>query len=106
MPQSEMIQHLLDWCHERGDIMQRAGAFLNYGVSAEDGRPKQSAWVTLERGPKVGDLVIWSSGEAELGFGHAGVTEFEEHHQVEEVSQLNALLERLLQAVCEDHRDA
>nr|WP_229842930.1 hypothetical protein [Streptomyces tanashiensis] len=49
--------------------------------SPEDGRPKSSAWLTVETGDYLAMLIVWSSGEAELEYGNLDSGQTHQEHR-------------------------
>jgi hypothetical protein len=96
MSKPDFRLQLAGWYQKNLDWARRAGVALRFGQT-EDDRPKQSAWVAAEKGGRIADLTVWSSGEAEFLAGRSGdIDDINEHHELETEEELEALLERFI----------
>lgn len=60
----------------------------------DDDREKPSAHLVLQHGERLGDAIVWDSGEVELSFGTVDDPRHE-HHEVDNPSELDELLTKL-----------
>lgn len=63
------LNGFVDLVSTRSPFWREAGAVWTLHRSPDDGHNKHSAWVTIEHLDRVGTLIVWDSGEAELEAG-------------------------------------
>lgn len=96
-----MVEQLAAWYARHRQSLEARGIDVGFERSPEDGRPKASAWVTVQRGATAGEIIVWDSGECEL-LGPlredeaAGTDPRAEHRELETENDLLAALARLL----------
>jgi len=86
------------WCDSHLQEARSVGAEITFGRTDDD-RKKHSIWIGLEFQGRLGELIVWDSGEAEYLVGREGEPIVNEHHEIKSGDQLVALLDRLLLAV-------
>ncbi|MFH8485160.1 immunity protein TriTu family protein [Streptomyces longisporoflavus] len=59
---------LTTWFAENEAVLRTRGVTAELRHSPEDGRLKNSAWLTVETGNRVTQITVWNSGEAALDF--------------------------------------
>jgi hypothetical protein len=86
----DLLDHLEEWsrrhANERGDV--------KFGRTMDD-RPKAGAWVGGDHDHRLAELIVWSTGEAELALGFASDPQVNEHHELTSVAALDAVLDRM-----------
>ncbi|QKW06071.1 hypothetical protein HUT18_06315 [Streptomyces sp. NA04227] len=98
MPKVDFTEILAAWCQRKVQEAHSADLEITFDRT-RDGRTKHSAWVELEFQGRLGELMIWSTGEAEYMVGDESGPAVNEHHEVGSIEQLHVLLERLIEAV-------
>ncbi|MFF1546560.1 HD domain-containing protein [Streptomyces sp. NPDC058291] len=88
---------LTAWFAENNAILRTRGITAELRHSPEDGRLKNSAWLTVESGNRVTQITVWNSGEAELDFVDLGSGDNRpEHRDLQTEQELHALLGSIL----------
>jgi hypothetical protein len=88
---------LTTWFAKNGAVLHTRGITAELRHSPEDGRLKNSAWLTVEAGNRVTQITVWNSGEAELDFGDLGSGDnHPEHRDLQTEQELHALLSSIL----------
>ncbi|MFK4155101.1 hypothetical protein ACI2LV_24325 [Streptomyces fungicidicus] len=77
----ELPQRLQAWFAEHEERLQSCGITGAVQQSPEDGRTKNSTWMTLENDDVVAVLIVWSSGEAELEYGDMATGQVRQQHR-------------------------
>jgi hypothetical protein len=98
MAKRELLDSLRDWYSAHVDEMAERGIILTFGRS-DDERPKQAAWLGVERGERLAEIIIWDSGEAELVIGEEGNPEASEHHEINDADEIGGLATRLIAGI-------
>jgi hypothetical protein len=102
----DFVGHLVSW---RGQVFEEAvssGTALELGRSDSD-RPKRGAWVIAQRGERIAQLTVWSSGEVEFEAGRRrDDVAVQEHYEVTTVEELDDLAAKLLAQLGHDGRAA
>jgi hypothetical protein len=75
-----LISDLRTWFESRKDAFAGLGLIGEFNDSPSD-RSKRSASVTLASPRRVGQLVVWETGEAELSLGDVGSDSVVEEHR-------------------------
>jgi hypothetical protein len=79
---SDILNQLRVWFEERSPVFARSGYHAEFSESPSD-RGKLSASVTVASSRRIGQLVIWDSGEADLSMGDVGsATVVQEHREI------------------------
>ena len=90
-----LLDALRLWSESNQELMSRVGVLLDSGASPSDGRSKASRWINLRGTGTEVNLVVWDTGEAELGtVGPDGVLS-QEHLELASAEELNVQLARL-----------
>jgi len=91
-----VFDDLRAWFETHKSSLARRGYVVEFVESPSD-RSKRSASVTISSAPRIGRLVIWDTGEAELSFGDAtaGVVT-EDHREITSEIGLRDAVETLL----------
>ena len=77
------------WIETHRASLTERGLLLASGGSPEDGRTKRSRWVDLESPRRLGRLVLWDTGEAELELADAATGAVNaQHHQIDTPTDL------------------
>lgn len=78
------------------------GMLVSLGVNIESGStqdaPKRSCYVVLRRGEIEAELLLWESGEGELGIVDASGVTTEQHLDGVDIESLGEVLAGLLEA--------
>jgi hypothetical protein len=61
-----MVEELALWYEAHRVELQDRGIQTRFERSPNDGRPKASAWIIMQRGDVGGEAIVWDSGECEL----------------------------------------
>lgn len=94
---SEMTvgEELESWSGQNADRLRRTGLAVEFGRGPED-RPNRVVWINLESSDRIGELLLWTSGEVELGTSNRATgTVQQEHHHVKSFCDLQPLLAHL-----------
>ena len=75
-----MLEDLRTWFEAHKISLDRRGYLVEYAESPRD-RSKRSASLTISSAGRIGRLVIWDTGEAELSMGDAGSGDVAEDHR-------------------------
>lgn len=87
--------------------LQRAhdgGVDMTFGRTDDD-RDKHSAWIEFEYQGRLGEMIVWDSGEVEYMTGGETDLAVNEHHKVGDQKDVDLLLERLFSAVVRQHSE-
>lgn len=95
------IEYLTLWCASLTDFLADHGIELRSGATSDD-RSKPSAWVTLSKGDREAELLVWSTGEAEYAAGGANVELIQMHYDFASTADMAAVLAQVLRAVSRD----
>lgn len=88
---------LTTWFAENGAVLRTRGITAELRHSPEDGRFKNSAWLTAEVGNRATQITVWNSGEAELDFVDLGSGDNRpEHRDLHTEQELHDLLGSML----------
>ncbi len=96
-----VVEQLSVWYERHRTDLDARGIDARFERSPNDGRPKTSAWLTLQRGETAGEIVVWAGGECEL-WGPVreealpGTDAQGEHRQLVSDSDLSAAVARVL----------
>ncbi|MFE3738887.1 hypothetical protein [Streptomyces sp. NPDC059134] len=63
---------LRTWFAKNDEVLRTRGITAELRHSPEDGRLKNSAWLTVGAGNRAIQITVWNSGEAELDFVDLG----------------------------------
>jgi hypothetical protein len=89
------------WCISLEGFLPTQGIETRYGATADD-RDKASAWVTISRGEREAELLVWETGEAEYAAGGGGADLDQRHYDLGSVAELAEVLGLVLKAVGSD----
>lgn len=79
-----VLDEFAQWIETHRASLTERGLLLASGASPEDGRTKRSRWLDLEGSRRLGRLVLWDTGEAELELADATTgTVNAQHHQID-----------------------
>jgi hypothetical protein len=92
-----LLEYLSHWVESERPTLNALGK-LHYRVSPDDGRDKPSAHVAVVREGYSAELIVWSSGEAEFGYGRPEHATFE-HRELESKEDLKLLLVEFLSSL-------
>ncbi|MFD4829226.1 hypothetical protein ACFWPV_05115 [Streptomyces uncialis] len=88
---------LTTWFAKNDQVLRTRGITAELRHSPEDGRLKNSAWLTVESGNRTTQITVWNSGEAELDFVDLGSGDHRpEHRDLQTEQELHALLGSIL----------
>lgn len=88
---------LTTWFAKNGAGLRTRGISAELRHSPEDGRLKNSSWLTVEAGDRVTRITVWNSGEAELDFVDLGSGDHRPvHRDLRTEQELQALLVSVL----------
>ena len=95
-----LLSRLHAWYLANEAPMSSSGVSLTYGNSPDDGRLTHGAWINARRATEDVELLIWDTGDGELGAGwNRGNGDFgstvEEHLDLRNLSDLDRALERV-----------
>jgi hypothetical protein len=76
----DVISDLRTWFEERRSALADLGLNVDFKDSPSD-RAKRSAALTVASSRRIGQLVVWESGEAELSFGDVESNDVVEEHR-------------------------
>lgn len=86
------------WLDERRQLLARHGVRIHVSRTPGD-REKDSAHISLEKGDKFGELIVWTSGEVDCGRGVIGGESSDEHFEIDDPLDLIPLLDSVFEAV-------
>ena len=89
-----LTDRIAAWVEEANTDRLRTIGEVHFMRSELD-RPKASAHLVLSSRSRLGEVTVWDSGEVELS-QVAPDDALDEHHQVDDPAELDALLERLV----------
>ncbi|MFF4078882.1 hypothetical protein ACFYZN_05705 [Streptomyces sp. NPDC001777] len=98
MSKVDFLDALAAWHQREGQATRGVDVEIAFGRTQGDW-VKRSAWIELESQGRLGELIIWSTGEAEYMVGKESGVVVNEHHDLGSVEQLIELLDRLVEAV-------
>lgn len=100
MPEVTYLDHLERWYERNRPTLSAEGINSEFGRGGAD-YPKSVAWVNVESSGWLGELLVWTSGEVELGATKRDAREAEinEHHEIQTDEALDDLLARLIAIV-------
>ena len=87
---SELLDYLEAWSRAR--IGKRSA--VEFARTGDD-RPKPAAWINGDDDGRLAELIVWSTGEAELVMGSDGEATVNEHHELSNIEELDSVLDRL-----------
>ena len=70
MTSVNFLEELEKWFNEEVGRVVRADFVAELARSPEDGRDKASMWIDLGSSERIGQIIVWESGEAEIGRIH------------------------------------
>ena len=76
----DVLNDLREWFAERSGGLAELGLQAEFAESPPD-RVKRSAWVMIASSSRVGQLVVWDTGEAALTLGDIGSDNVVEEHR-------------------------
>jgi hypothetical protein len=80
-----VLDELSQWIETYRASLTERGLLLTSGASPEDGRDKRSMWLDIEGPQRLGRLILWDTGEAELELADVPSGEVNaRHHQVDD----------------------
>ena len=92
-----VLDEFAQWIETHRASLTERGLLLASGNSPEDGRPKRSMWLDVEGAQRLGRLLLWDSGEAELELADASTGEVNaQHHQIDTRADLERAVTSLL----------
>lgn len=96
MRDAELLERVRSWANERRERFPD-GLSLELKESPKDRDPR-SVQMTLDGGARVGELVVWGNGMAELSYGdfETGVIR-PEHRDIASPADLESALDALLE---------
>ncbi|WP_331745304.1 hypothetical protein [Kitasatospora sp. NBC_01300] len=95
---NELPQRLHTWFTENEEQLRSRGVTGDIQRSPDDGRPKTSAWMTVETDGYAAVLIVWDSGEAELECGDWASGQIrQEHRDLRTPDELLDAIEDLLE---------
>ncbi|WP_329138317.1 hypothetical protein OG552_30345 [Streptomyces sp. NBC_01476] len=87
-----MLQDAREWIDAQSDVIRQNGLLLEVNSSPED-RVKQSIQWVLEGPERIGEIILWETGEAEISFASIGTGEVRpEHRDIQTASELESAL--------------
>lgn len=96
-----LFDELRNWFFIHQAEMRASGLECRLGESPDDGRDKSALWIDIDSATRVGQLILWSSGEAELAVASIGSSEpvINEHREITSQLGLDDALGSLLAGV-------
>lgn len=95
-----VLDELAQWIETHHASLTERGLLLTSGNSPEDGRPKRSMWLDVEGPQRLGRLLLWDTGEAELELADVSTGDVTaQHHQVDTRADLERAVTSLLDGV-------
>jgi hypothetical protein len=92
-----VLDELAGWIEAHRDSLAERGLLVASGTSPRDGRCKHSAWLDLEGAQRLGRLIAWDTGEAELELADVPTGEVDtQHRQVDTRADLDQALMHLI----------
>jgi hypothetical protein len=76
----DVISDLRAWFEDRREALTDLGFKADFEDSPSD-RAKRSAALTVASSRRIGQLVVWETGEAELSLGDVGTNDVVEEHR-------------------------
>jgi hypothetical protein len=95
------LDFLRSWCLSLESFLPTQGIELRFGATDDD-RNKASGWVTILRGEREAELLVWDTGEAEYAAGGGGADLEQRHYDLTSVVELAGVLGLVLEAVSRD----
>lgn len=91
------LDEFAQWIETHRASLTERGLRLSAGDSPEDGRTKRSMWLDVEGPQRLGRLLLWDTGEAELELADVTTGEVNaQHHQVDTRADLDRAVKSLL----------
>ena len=69
------------WIDTHYESLTARGFLLASDTSPQDGRPKRSMWLDLEHEHRLGRLILWDTGEAELDLADVSTGDVKTRHR-------------------------
>jgi hypothetical protein len=92
-----VLDEFAQWIETHHASLTERGLLLASGHSPEDGRTKRSLWLDVEGAQRLGRLLLWDTGEAELELADVSSGEVKaQHHQVDTRADLERAVMSLL----------
>ena len=92
------VDFLMLWCVSLKEFLAAHEIEMRSGATSDD-RSKPSAWVTLSKGDREAELLVWSTGEAEYAAGGASVDLVQLHYDFASPADMTGVLAQVLRAV-------
>ena len=99
-----MLDVLMAWAQATEAFLEQRGIELHYGRT-RDNRPNPSCFLSIRRGSTEADLVLWESGEADLGFALPDQQPPDTQQRVAGLDDLAALVASMLAPFGPDRGD-
>lgn len=100
MSQVALLDYFERWVRLHSGELEADGLTVEFGRGQEVARSEHMAFWNIESSEWIGELLVWDTGEAELGATRrSDGDEVNEHHQVNGIHDLDALLMRLVRVV-------
>lgn len=93
-----LLDVVLAWFKSTKVLLDSAGVTATH-TQGDSSSPKPSCSLNLRHANREADLVLWTSGEAELGIMGADGAVIQEHVEILSVETLGVVLERMVRAV-------
>jgi hypothetical protein len=96
-----LLDELRNWFFIHHAEMRAGGLECRLGEPPDDGRDKSALWIDIDSATRVGQLILWSSGEAELAIAKVGSNEpvIHEHRKIASKLELDDALGSFLARV-------
>jgi hypothetical protein len=92
-----VFDELRAWVVEQQAPLTSRGLTVKLGASPEDGRGKPSLCLDIDSPSRLGQLILWTSGEAELQLADVASGEVvTQHHDITSRTALDDALESLV----------
>lgn len=104
MSKVALLDAVAAWYDNHLHMAHKVGVDMTFGRTNDD-RDKHSAWIEFECHGRLGEMIVWDSGEAEYMTGGETDPAVSEHHDIGDVTDVDLLLERLFSAVAQQHSD-
>jgi hypothetical protein len=84
-----VLDELSQWVETHRASLTERGLLVAMDTSPEDERPKRSRWLDVEGPQRLGRLILWDTGEAELELAEVATGAVNaQHHQVDSTEDL------------------
>ncbi|GAA1717097.1 hypothetical protein GCM10009765_77030 [Fodinicola feengrottensis] len=91
-----LLQGARNWIDAHSEAVRQSGLLVEINPSPKD-RPKQSIQWVLEGPDRIGEIILWETGEAELSFASIKSGEIRpEHRSIKSASELEMALVAVL----------